>query len=224
MGMITKLQAVNNMLLAAGESLVADLNNESGIDTEIALHILDMVSTDYQLRGLANNKVIKKINPDTNGKIFLPTQDNDEDGIISVELLTTQFSTINQQKIFARFLEGSPPKMWNITDDSDVFPNNNIDYYFEVVFKLAWGNLETTVQRAILATAARQYQVVTQGDEASDAFLAYQEQIFSAKQRAADINDKKRNIFENGDIGTRSAAKRIPFSYDPNRFRYWRTV
>jgi len=32
MGYITKLDAVNNMMLAAGESLVADLEEASGID------------------------------------------------------------------------------------------------------------------------------------------------------------------------------------------------
>jgi len=224
MGMITKLQAVNNMLLAAGESLVADLNEESGIDTEIALHILDMVSTDYQLRGLASNKVIRKINPDANGKIFLPTPDTDETGIIAIELTSVHFSNDDHKRIFARFLDGSPPKMWNITDDTDVFPTSGTDYYFEITYKLAWENLETTVQRAILATATRQYQAITQGDEASDTFLAYQEQLFAAKQKAADINDKKRNIFQTGDIGTRTAASRLPYSYDPTRFRYWRTV
>ena len=41
MGFITKLQAVNQMLLTSGENLVSDLEDASGIDTGIALNILE---------------------------------------------------------------------------------------------------------------------------------------------------------------------------------------
>jgi hypothetical protein len=72
MGFITKLQAINQMLLAAGESPVADLLNNSGIDTSVAETILEQASLDFQLRGLANNKMIRKLNPNAQGKIYLP--------------------------------------------------------------------------------------------------------------------------------------------------------
>lgn len=222
MGMITKLQAVNNMLLAAGESLVADLDNESGIDTEIALTILENTSLDYQLRGLVNNKYVRKINPNAASKIVLPMPDADEEGIISIELVSTHFNK-DGILIQTRLLNSSPPRMWNVTDDTDIFAKD-IDYYWEIIQKIKWENLDTPAQRAIMTTAMRHYQIVTQGDQATDNFLAYQEQIFSAKQRAADINDKKRNIFRSGDISVRSAVNRVPFSSDPSRFRYWRTV
>jgi hypothetical protein len=113
--------------------------------------------------------------------------------------------------------------MWNVTDDTDIFKKDK-DYYWEIIQKIKWENLDTPAQRAIMTTAMRHYQIVTQGDEATDAFLAYQEQMFAAKQKAADINDKKRNIFTSGDISVRSAISRVPFSSDPSRFRYWRTV
>jgi len=222
MGMITKLQAVNNMLLAAGESLVADLDNESGIDTEIALTILENTNLDYQLRGLVNNKYVRKINPNVSSKIILPMPDADEEGIISIELKSVQNNKDNQP-IYTRLLNSSPPRMWNVTDDTDIFPKDK-DYYWEIIQKIRWENLDTPVQRAVMTTAMRHYQVVTQGDEATDAFLAFQEQLFNAKQRAADINDKKRNIFLTGDIATRAAVNRVPFSSDPSRFRFWRTI
>ena len=222
MGMITKLQAVNNMLLAAGESLVADLDNESGIDTEIALTILENTSLDYQLRGLVNNKYTRKINPNASSKIILPMPDADEEGIISIELKSQHFND-DGILIQTRLYNSSPPRMWNVTDDTDIFKKDK-DYYWEIIQKIKWENLDTPAQRAIMTTAMRHYQIVTQGDEATDAFLAYQEQMFAAKQKAADINDKKRNIFTSGDISVRSAISRVPFSSDPSRFRYWRTV
>ena len=41
MGQMTRLDAVNQMLLAAGEAIVSDLENQSGVDTSIAEYLLD---------------------------------------------------------------------------------------------------------------------------------------------------------------------------------------
>mgnify|MGYP002477975787 FL=1 len=221
MGLITKLQAVNQMLLASGENLVADLNGDSGIDTGIAEAILDQVSLDYQMRGMANNKILRKFNVDSSGYLVLPSADTDEEGLISAELLSQHLNSDNY-RIHARIATHvSPPRLWNITDDTDVW-TGGIDYYVEIVSKLLWENLDTPIQRAIMTSAMRHYQIITQGDEGSDAFLGYQEQLFSARGRAADINDKKRNIFNTNSV-MRNAAFRSAYLSDPNRFRYWNT-
>lgn len=221
MGLITKLQAVNQMLLASGENLVADLDGDSGIDTGIAEAILDQVSLDFQMRGLANNKIVKKFNADDNGYIILPTSDAEDDGLISAELVSAHITSENWL-IRARVSNiTDPPRLYNITEDTDKW-TTGVDYYVELVRKIVWENLDTPVQRAIMATAMRQYQIVTQGDEGADAFLGYQEQLFSAKGKAGDINDKKRNIFNTNSI-MRSAAYRQRYLADPNRFRYWNT-
>lgn len=222
MGLITKLQAVNQMLLASGENLVADLGDASGIDTGIAETILDQMSLDFQMRGMANNKIVRIMQPDSSGHLLLSAgADADEEGIISAELVSTHI-TKDGWMIRVRISNNvSPPRLWNITEDTDVFPSNQ-DYYIEMITKLPWENLDTPVQRAILASAIRQYQIITQGDEGSDAFLGYQEQLFNAKGRAADINDKKRNIFNTNSF-MRSVAYRTRYLNDPNRFRYWNT-
>lgn len=219
MGLITKLQAVNQMLLASGENLVADLNNDSGIDTGIALSILDQIILDFQLRGLANNRFVKKFDPDSNGNILLSFADEDEQGLISAELVSMHLNSDNYL-IKARVLDGSPPRLWNITDDTDVWDTSKAPYYLEITIKLPWENLDTVVQRAIMSTAIRQYQIITQGDEGSDAFLAYQEQLHNIKGRAADMNDKRKNIFSSSSI-LRDATFRTRYFSDPNRFRYW---
>ncbi len=220
MGFITKLQAINQMLLASGENLVADLNDESGIDTGIAETILEQTSLDFQLRGLANNKIVRKFEPNESGYITLPIGDADEQGIISAELISTHLNEDNW-KIRARVANQlSPVRLWNMTDDTDVWSSASAPYYVEITMKLPWENLDTPVQRAILATAMRHYQSITQGDEGTDAFLGYQEQIFNIKGRAADLNDKKRNIF-GSNSPLRGAAYRSRYFSDPNRFRYW---
>lgn len=220
MGLITKLQAINQMLLASGESLVADLEGESGIDTGIALTLLEQASMDHQLRGLANNKYVRKFVLDEDGYINLPTPDSDEEGIISVELVSHHYNE-NGLPIKTRMLTNvEPARLWNITDDTGIWTKGT--YYLEMTMKIPWENLETPIQRAILATAMRHYQSITQGDEATDAFLGYQEQLFTIKGRAHDMNDKKKSIFMSNNI-TRDARNRARYYSDPTRFRYWRT-
>ena len=222
MGLITKLQAINQMLLASGENLVADLEGESGIDTGIADTLLEQASIDHQLRGLANNKYIRKFALSADGYITLPTPDSDESGILAAELISQHVNSDNWL-IKARVLNNaSPARMWNITDDTDIWEASKGPYYIELTMKLPWENLETSVQRAIMATAMRHYQSITQGDEATDAFLGYQEQLFNLKSRASDINDKKKNIFSSSNM-IRDVAMRTRYFSDPNRFRYWRT-
>jgi len=228
MGFITKLQAINQMLLAAGEAPVADLTNNSGIDTGIADTILEQASIDFQLRGLANNKIVRKFNADTNGKIYFDVgADTDEEGIMSADLMSLHLNSDNQQIVAKVFNDGTGSansiKLYNFTDDTDVW-TTGIDYYIEIVKKLKWEHLDTACQRAILASAARNYQILTQGDPAADQFLSYQEQMFNIKGKAADINDKKRNIFKDGDANVKGAIFRNPYIYDPSRYRYWRGV
>jgi hypothetical protein len=222
MGLITKLQAINQMLLASGENLVADLEGESGIDTGIADTLLEQASIDHQLRGLANNKYIRKFELIADGSIALPTPDSDESGILAAELVSQHVNSDNWL-IKARVLNNaSPARMWNITDDTDIWEASKGPYYIELTMKLPWENLETSVQRAIMATAMRHYQSITQGDEATDAFLGYQEQLFNLKSRASDINDKKKNIFNNNNM-IRDVALRTRYFSDSTRFRYWST-
>jgi hypothetical protein len=228
MGFITKLQAINQMLLAAGEAPVADLTNNSGIDTGIADTILEQASIDFQLRGLANNKIVRKFNPDSSGKIYFDVgADTDEEGIMSADLMSLHLNSDNQQIVAKVFNDGTGSsnsiKLYNFTDDTDVW-TTGIDYYIEIVKKLKWEHLDTACQRAILASAARNYQILTQGDPAADQFLSYQEQMFNIKGKAADINDKKRNIFKDGDANVKGAIFRNPYIYDPSRYRYWRGV
>ena len=209
------------MLLTSGENLVSDLEDASGIDTGIAQNILEQCSLDFQMRGMANNKCIRKMLINSSGYLLLPSGDGDEEGIIATELISYHQNSDGDQ-IKIRMLSASPSRLWNITDDTDVFVE--ADYYVEFIMKLLWENLDTSVQRAILSSAMRTYQILTQGDGEADAYLNQQEQIFNAKGRAADVNDKKRNIFMTGDPSLRSAVNRNPYLNDPSRFRFWRTI
>ena len=70
MGMISKLDAINHMLLMAGESTVDNLDDLGGVDTGVCQGVLDRTLTDFQFRGLANNKFMKKFNLDPRGQVI----------------------------------------------------------------------------------------------------------------------------------------------------------
>ena len=220
MGYISKLDAINNMMLAAGESLVADLEEASGIDTGIAEFVLEQTSLDYQIRGLANNKITRKLAADASGYIYLPTGDSDEDGLISAGLISNHLDE-DSILIIARIQETNPPKLWNITNDTNVW-ETGVDYWVEIIKKLKWEVIDTATQRSIMATSMRQYQSMTQGDGEADSYLAYQESMFSAKAKANDIKAKSRNIFSTGPSTTRNAVSRSPLFNDPAYYRFWR--
>jgi hypothetical protein len=212
MGQITRLDAVNQMLLSAGESLVADLENNSGVDTELAEFILDQTSQDYQLRGLANNRFVKKFRLTTAGEIVLP------EDTMAAELTSNHTDTDGNVIIgIDRQL-----RLFNITDNTLDWKKDT-DYYVEIIFNLPWLDLSTPSQRAILATAQRQYQLIVQGDDISDRYLGEVEALHRARGRASDINDRRRTVFSSGSNIMQQALNRVSgVNNDPSRFRYWR--
>jgi hypothetical protein len=203
MGYLSKLDAVNMMMLSAGESLVADLQEASGIDTGIAEFLLDQYSMEHQLRGIAENKIVKKVRPDENGHILLGYPNNDYLGVIEASLLSSHYND-ERMYIRARATETNPPRLFNMTDETDVWKDE--EYHVSITALLRWEQLDTTTQRAILGSAMRKYQLLTQGDRTVDAVLAQDEMLSRIRARSNDITDKKRNILMNSD-----AANRWPY-------------
>ena len=220
MGVITKLDAVNHMLLMAGESMVTSLSEQDGIDTEICESVLDRILVDFQSRGLANNKYMKKFNLDADGTISLGQ------GVISAELLSLHTNTEGYKKLGIAKPEDDSINansfLWNVTDQTDVW-KKNVDYDVEVIRNLPWHEMDTPVQRAVMSAAARQYQIIMQGDVHSDRYLQELEILYKAKGKGADVNDKRRTIFASGTERLRDISRRRTVYNDPSRFRFWRT-
>ena len=215
MGVISKLDAVNHMLLMAGESMVSDLENNSGLDTETAEFCLDQFIRDYQMRGMANNRYIKKYNLTSDGKITLDST------TLSAELVSHH--TNDESYNIIGIAKGDTDKyLWNVTDQTDQW-DANTDFRVELIIQIEWENMDTPVQRAILASAARQYQLVTQGDGDADQYLDALEGLYMAKGKAADIDDKRRNILLSGSMTMRHALNRHGPIHDATVLRYWRT-
>ncbi len=216
MGVISRLDAVNHMLLMAGESLVSDLEGNSGMDTEVAEFVLDQFVQDFQLRGIANNSFLRKENLTEDGRIRLPAN------TLSAEL--TSYHTNDDGWKIVGLAKGDPDKyLFNVTEQTYEWDKNK-DYYIEIIHSITWNDMDTPVQRGILSAAARQYQMVTQGDGDADIYLQGLEELYVTGAKASILDDKRRNIFNSGTGKLQAILNRRLGTNDPARFRFWRTV
>ena len=216
MGYISRLQAINEMLLTAGEDVVSDLDNNSGIDTGIAEFILDRASEEFQYKGIAGNTYVKKCKPDSNNKIMLPSD------TLGVRLLSHHVSDKEGYKnfIIEATVRGEPNGyLFNVTEQSDTWDDE--EYTIEFIQFMRWEDMDTSIQKSIIISAARHYQIITMGDGDIDRYLASKEGISLGKAKATDVLDKNRSIFT-GDLARRAFMNRGHTANDPSRVRYWR--
>ena len=246
MGLMSKLDAVNEMLFNSGEQIVTSLTDDLNTDVNLAIFILDQATLEAQLRGMAVNRrpikvepsrtgptghAVKAISDAGKGRIQLSpySEDMTPGSLMSAQLLTNEGSDDVDVRITAaprRFgVESNGTDyniLYNVTDSTDEWDLTS-EYTISIVEYIEFKDLETTVQKGISASASRQYQLFVQGDRDVDRLLAERSAMLTAKGRAADANDKRRSIFASGDIALRRAVNRnINSVYDPGRFRYWR--
>jgi hypothetical protein len=204
MGLYSYTEAINHMLLVSGEHLVSDLSTEAGVDISVAEFILKKTIKTYQLRGLANNRYVVTIAPDVNGKINLPST------ACYAQVVEPLFDPMTGE-VIQTTIKSNPTRLFNITKQTDVFAKS---LQVEVIItlgneasKYGWDDLDSPMQKAIMDSAAREYQMVTQGDVNVDKILATSELFHRARGRASDVFKKNRSIFL-GDPGTRAAVSR----------------
>lgn len=204
MGLYSYTEAINHMLLVSGEHLVSDLSTEAGVDISVAEFILKKTIKTYQLRGLANNRYVVTIAPDVNGKINLPST------ACYAQVVEPLFDPTTGE-VIQTTIKSNPTRLFNITKQTDVFDKS---LQVEVIItlgneasKYGWDDIDSPMQKAIMESAAREYQMVTQGDVNVDKILATSELFHRARGRASDVFKKNRSIFL-GDPGTRAAVSR----------------
>lgn len=206
MGLYSYTDAINHMLLSSGEHLISDLTSESGVDTSVAQFILNQTIKAMVMRGIANNRYVITQAPDQNGKINLPSN------ACYAQVVEPLFDPTTGEVIQTTLKStNSGPVLFNITKQTDVF-DKTLD--IEVIITLGdsnnyfgWDDIDSALQRGIMESAAREYQLITQGDLDVDKRMAVREQYHIARGRASDIFKKNRSIFL-GDAGTRAAVDR----------------
>lgn len=205
MGLYSYLDAINHMLLSSGEHIINDLEEESGVDTSVAQFILNQSIKAAVMRGIANNRYVQTFTPDVNGIITLPST------ACYAQVVEPLFDSTTGE-VIQTTIKSNPTRLFNITKQTDVF-EKELD--IEVIVTLGtanayygWDDIDSALQRGIMETAAREYQMMTQGDLDLDKRLAQREMQHVARGRAADIFKKHRSLFVGGDPGTRAAVDR----------------
>ena len=246
MGLMSKLDAINEMLFNSGEQIVTSLTDSQNTDINLAEFVLDQTTLDMQTRGMATNRRLIEVTPSrtgptgntarpisdsTKGRIQLsPYTDKMTTGsLISAQLLSAVTNSLGLRTTAAprRFgIESNGVDyniLFNVTDNTDEW-DISTTLRVSVVEFVEFKDLETSVQKGIVADASRQYQLFVQGDRDIDRLLAERSTIMRARGRAADTNDKNRSIFSSGDSAlNRIVARNNQGIYDPSRFRFWRT-
>jgi len=217
MGYITELEAVNHILLMAGESTVSTLV-DSDIDTQVAALLLKQFRTDYLMRGTVGNRLVTKTTLTTAGRINLTSD------VLSAELMSYHANDdgLMIQGAIRGYDDAESPFLYNITDGTDTWDADK-EYTIETIYSLVWLDLDTTYQRAIMAAAARQYQLVMQGDADADAYLGQAEMYYKAQAKGSNTDDRRRHLFSQAPPRSRAAVERFNGASDPSRFRFWRT-
>ncbi|EEE42834.2 hypothetical protein [Roseibium alexandrii] len=141
--MLSKLDAVNRMLDAIGESPVNSL--ESGLgDAENAERILDNTNMDVQQKGwYANTERGVTLSRSISGEIFLPNN-------------TLKVDTVGIDK--SRQVVKRKNRLYDLDNKTYIF---NKSLSCDIVYQLAWDELTYTLQRYITAMAARTFQRVS---------------------------------------------------------------
>ena len=200
----------------AGESLVSDLDDNSGLDTETALFCLEQFTKDFQLRGVANNQQIKKITLTEDGKIPIDAT------AISAELISHHTNADRYNIIGTLKGTGTDKRLFNTTDQTDIWEKDK-EYKYLLIKSLPWEDMDTPIQRGILASAARQYQFITQGDGDADIYLQELELLHQGKAKGADLDDKRRSVFTSGSAKLEQARTRTNYHRSSTELRYWKT-
>lgn len=213
MGALSRLDAVNQLLLYSGENIVSDLQGQSGVDTSIAEFLLDQKTVDYSERGLANNVRLERVIPATNGRIKIRT-DSLSTRMVSFIAATTEPLKGQNCRVVER-----GGYLYNLTDDTDVFSSDQ-DYDVEYILKVSWEDMDTPIQKAIVMQAAREYQMLSQGDPGADQYISQLEARYTAKAKGADARAKNQSILTNGDNAIKKILWGRDLYYDPNSKRW----
>jgi hypothetical protein len=184
MGALSKLDAVNRILRAAGEYPVSTLSVTGSNDVTMAIQTLDETCLHAQLAGLNNNTVVKMVLPDSSGRVLLP------DNIISIDTTGTDLP----RNLVTR--GRSPTYLFDVDNDTDIFEVGK-EIKVRIVYSLDFEELSTPEQFQVVDYAARLYQMATVGEVTQDKLLAEVAMMSRAAGRAANIRSMDASFITN---------------------------
>jgi len=192
----TKIEAVNIMLSAIGESPVSSLDDPSLVDVSLAESILNETSIDIQSQGLHSNTEINfPITPNVNGEILVPTN-------------CARIDTVGESRDVDVAQRGN--RLYDKIKRS--YTTFSGTYYVDMVLLLEFNDLPQHVRRYITVKAARRFQGRFMGSDGLAAFTEIDErEALVAFERAEKLNEDNNVLTDNYDafkIISRGAPRR----------------
>ena len=192
----SKIEAVNIMLSAIGESPVSSLNNPSLVDVSLAESILDETSVDIQTQGLhCNTEKNFPLTANVNGEIIVPTN--------CVRIDTTETSAdMDVTQRGNRLYDKDERSYTSFTGTLKV----------EMVLLLDFTELPQHARRYITVKAARRFQARFMGSQQLGGFTEMDERESLIQfERAEKLNEDNNILSDNFDtykILSRGAPRR----------------
>ena len=214
MATITKLSAVNRILIASGLSPVTSLDDEGSADSRIVEIMLEDATLDIQLQGLAVSTYTKVFTPDSvTGEILLSSDISNVS--MTVGMYTT---TLPQTELIQLAIRGN--KLMNVSEQTYDFSSFS-EVVLTVEEQLSYDDLPLQQQREIIAIATLRYQSQTSGDPAVMRQLESERQMFRAQSRAHDVGARSASIFT-AQTPARGAVNRNSIGWSGNaRYLGW---
>lgn len=178
---LSRLQAVNRIIRAAGEQPVNSLTDDGINDTLTAETILDECTLKHLIEmHLETTAFTRTYQPDDNGYILLPQN------TLSVDAVDPNVHVVQRGT--------TSIKLWDIDNDTYVFEE---DVEIRVVFGMKFDELPAASQFAIADAAAVEYQMLMQGDALVNQHLSSVALRSNILARQEDSTQKDRSLFSN---------------------------
>jgi hypothetical protein len=177
----TKLEAVNTLLSAIGESPINTLNSGL-VEATLAEQIVDNISRSTQSRGWSFNTDLEfKLSPDLAGEVALPTN------CLHVDMTSLRMSSTSDLVQRGNKLYDRVKNTFAIDDTIEV----------DIVVLLDFEDLPETARRFITVRAARIFQDRTLGSDTLHGFQQDDEITAWADLQQAEAEVQDYNIFDN---------------------------
>lgn len=180
MGALSKIEAVNRILRAAGEFPVSTLNSTSN-DSLLAASVLEEQTLYANMEGSLQNTIYTEITATEDGQFVLP------DSLLHIETVGPDAGILVSTR------GNNPTLLYDVVNNSTTWTNIT-KLSTQQVIRLEFEDLPTQQQFAVTDHASRIYQMQTVGDVNQDNLLIQQQMASEARSKQADARSRKANF------------------------------
>lgn len=178
MAILTKLDAVNEMLRMLSLAPVSSLDDTENLKSSIAQETLESSRVEILSMGWHANKVKVTLEPDVDGYIAVSST------VIEIEAL----KNTDDQEIPDVTVRGD--RLFDITNNTEVF-TKNVNAY--ITYDLSFEDIPVSLRRFVLAHAKRRFQMNMQGNTATDSILREELALAQIQAKKEDLKKQRFN-------------------------------